>query len=140
VNSPPAAQATPEEGLNLEGSSQVPATAGLSSGVLGSRSKQPVAPTIPLPIGGDVKAARLISSVPPVYPEIARSQRLAGNVQIDALVDTTGRVTGMKIVSGPPLLQKSAMDALSHWRYDPAQLNGEPVATHLTVTIQFKVQ
>lgn len=140
VNSPAAAQATPEEGLNLEGSSQVPATAGLSSGVLGSRSKQPVAPTIPLPVGGDVKAARLISSVPPVYPEIARSQRLTGSVQIDALVDTTGRVTGMKIVSGPPLLQKSAMDALSHWRYDPAQLNGQAVATHLTVTIQFKVQ
>jgi TonB family protein len=140
VNSPAAAQATPEEGLNLEGSSQVPATAGLSSGVLGSRSKQPVAPTIPLPIGGDVKAARLISSVPPVYPEIARSQRLGGNVQIDALVDTTGRVTSMKIVSGPPLLQKSAMDALSHWRYAPAQLNGEPVATHLTVTIGFKLQ
>ena len=34
-------------------------------------------------------------------------------MQIDALVDTTGRVTGMKIVSGPPLLQKSAMDALA---------------------------
>lgn len=140
VNNPAAAQATPEEGLNLEGSSQVPATAGLSSGVLGSRSKQPVAPVVPLPIGGDVKAARLISSVPPVYPEIARSQRLGGNVQIDALVDATGHVTSMKIVSGPPLLQKSAMAALSHWRYDPAQLNGEPVATHLTVTIQFKVQ
>jgi TonB family protein len=140
VNSPAAAQATPEEGLNLEGSSQVPATAGLSSGVLGSRSKQPVAPTIPLPIGGDVKPARLISSVPPVYPEIARSQRLGGNVQIDALVDATGHITSMKIVSGPPLLQKSAMDALSHWKYEPAQLNGSPVATHLTVTIGFKLQ
>jgi TonB family protein len=140
VNSPAAAQATPEEGLNLEGPSQVPATPGLSSGVLGSRSKQPVAPTIPLPIGGDVKAARLISSVPPVYPVIARSQRLGGNVQIDALVDATGNVTSMKVVSGPPLLQKSAMDALSHWKYEPAQLNGEPVAMHLTVTIGFKLQ
>jgi protein TonB len=140
VNSPAAAQATPEEGLNLEGSSQMAATAGLSSGVLGSRSKQPVAPTIPLPVGGDVKAVRLITSVAPVYPEIARSQRLGGNVQIDALVDTTGHVTSMKVVSGPPLLQQSAMDALSHWRYEPAQLNGEPVATHLTVTIGFKLQ
>jgi TonB family protein len=140
VNSPAAAQLTPQEGLNLEGSSQVPAAAGLSSGVLGSKSKPPVAPTIPLPIGGDVKPARLISSVPPVFPAIARSQRIGGNVQIDALVDAAGNVTSMKIVSGPPLLQKSAMDALSHWRYEPAQLNGEPVATHLKVTIQFKVQ
>ncbi|MEQ1353194.1 MAG: TonB family protein [Candidatus Acidiferrum sp.] len=139
VNSAAGGQPTASEGLNLEASSQ-PAPAGnLSSGLV-SNSKQPVAPVVPLPVGGDVKVARLISSVPPVYPVIARSQRLAGNVQIDALVDVTGRVTSMKIVSGPPLLQKSAMDALSHWKYEPAQLNGQPMATHLTVTIQFKVQ
>lgn len=139
VNSAAGAQPTPAEGLNLEASSQPGATGNLSSGLV-SNSKQPVAPVVPLPVGGDVKIARLISSVPPVYPVIARSQRIAGNVQIDALVDATGRVTSMKIVSGPPLLQKSAMDALSHWKYQPAQLDGNPVATHLTVTIQFKLQ
>jgi protein TonB len=139
VNSPAGAQPTPAEGLNLDASSQTGSTGNLSSGLV-SNSKQPVAPVVPLPIGGDVKVARLISSIPPVYPVIARSQRIAGNVQIDALVDATGRVTSMKIVSGPPLLQKSAMDALSHWKYEPAQLNGQVVATHLTVTIQFKVQ
>jgi TonB family protein len=139
VNSPASAQLTPADGLNLEASSQPGSAGNLSSGLV-SNSKQPVAPVVPLPIGGDVKPARLISSVPPVFPVIARSQRLGGKVQIDALVDATGHVTSMKIVSGPPLLQKSAMDALSHWRYEPAQLNGQPVATHLTVTIQFKMQ
>lgn len=139
VNSAVGGQPTGAEGLNLEASGQPTPAGNLSSGLV-SNSKQPVAPVVPLPIGGDVRVARLISSVPPVYPVIARSQRLAGNVQIDALVDVTGRVTSMKIVSGPPLLQKSAMDALSHWKYEPAQLNGQPMATHLTVTIQFKVQ
>lgn len=139
VNSPVGAQPAPAEGLNLEASSQATPAGNLSSGLV-SNSKQPVAPVVPLPIGGDVKVARLISSIAPVYPVIARSQRVTGNVQIDALVDVTGHVTSMKIVSGPPLLQKSAMDALSHWKYEPAQLNGQPVATHLTVTIQFKVQ
>lgn len=139
VNSAVGGQPTGAEGLNFEASGQPTPAGNLSSGLV-SNAKQPVAPVVPLPVGGDVKVARLISSVPPVYPVIARSQRLAGNVQIDALVDVTGRVTSMKIVSGPPLLQKSAMDALSHWKYEPAQLNGQPMATHLTVTIQFKVQ
>ena len=140
VNSAAGGQPTAAEGLNLEASSQVGSTGNLSSGLAVSNVKQPVAPPVPLPVGGDVKSARLISSVAPTYPVIARSQRIAGNVMIDALVDTNGQVTSMKIVSGPPLLQQSAMEALRHWKYEPAQLDGNPVATHLTVTIQFKLQ
>ncbi len=140
VNSAAGGQPTAAEGLNLEPLSQVGSTGNLSSGLSVSNAKQPVAPPIPLPVGGDVKSARLISSVAPTYPVIARSQRIAGNVMIDALVDATGQVTSMKIVSGPPLLQQSATEALRHWKYEPAQLDGKPVATHLTVTIQFKLQ
>jgi periplasmic protein TonB len=46
----------------------------------------------------------------------------------------------MTIVSGPPLLQESAKEALRHWKYAPAQLHGKPVPMHMTVTIQFKLQ
>jgi TonB family protein len=140
VNSATGGQTMAEEGLNLEASNQVGSAGNLSSGLSVSNVKQPVAPPVPLPVGGDVKAARLISSVPPSYPAIAKSQRVGGNVKIDAVVDATGRVTGMTIVSGPTLLQQSAMEALRHWKYEPAQLDGKAVATHLTVTIQFKLQ
>src|SRR5258707_4149237 len=44
---------------------------------------QPSAPSAPLPIGGDVKQAKLISSLPPVYPSLAKTQHVSGNVQID---------------------------------------------------------
>jgi protein TonB len=61
-------------------------------------------------------------------------------VVIDALIDATGRVSTMKVISGPALLHQSAMDAVRQWKYQPATLNGQPMAMHLTVTVQFKLQ
>ena len=132
VNKPAGPVAT-EEALNLEPSQPA---AGLASGLVGSASRQPVAPSS----GSDVKPATLISSVPPIYPQMAKTQRITGAVTIDALIDATGHVTSMAIVSGPALLQESAKNALSHWKYEPAQLHGKPVPMHMKVTIQFKLQ
>jgi protein TonB len=115
-------------------------TEGLGSGILASNAKQPSAPSVPLPVGGDVKSAKLISSIPPVYSTLAKAQHVSGDVKIDALIDATGHVTTMKVVSGPTLLHQSAMDALRQWRYQPATLDGKAVPMHLTVTIQFRMQ
>lgn len=93
-----------------------------------------------LPLGGDVKPARLSVSVAPVYPAIARSQRISGDVRIDALIDVNGRVSEMKVISGPAVLHQAAMEALRHWKYAPATLDGNPVPMHLAVTIQFRLQ
>jgi TonB family protein len=103
-------------------------------------SNQPAAPAVIMPVGGDVKPARMISSVPPVYPALARSQHIAGDVKIDALVDVNGRVTTMKVVSGPSLLYQAAKDSLRQWKYQAASLDGKAVPMHLTVTIQFRMQ
>jgi protein TonB len=111
----------------------------LNSGLAGS-NKQPSAPAAPLPVGGDVTQAKLISAVPPTYPALAKNQHVSGNVLIDALIDANGRVTTMKVVSGPTLLHQAAMDALKQWKYRPATLDGKPVPMHLTVTIQFRLQ
>jgi protein TonB len=112
----------------------------LSGGLLEAGANQPAAPAAPLAVGGDVKPARMLSSVPPSYPMLARSQHIAGDVRIDALIDANGRVSTMKVVSGPTLLHQAAMDALRQWRYQAATLDGKPVAMHLTVTIQFRLQ
>ena len=103
-------------------------------------SNQPAAPKEAVQVGGEVKPARMISSVPPVYPTMAKTQHVSGDVRVDALIDPTGRVTTMKVVSGPSLLQQAAMDALRQWKYQAATLDGKPVAMHLTVTIQFRLQ
>ena len=97
-------------------------------------------PKAPIPIGGDVKPAQLIKSVPPIYPQLARTQRISGNVALDALIDASGNVAQLNVISGPPLLHKAALEAVKQWKYTPAQLNGTPTATHLTVTVQFRTQ
>jgi protein TonB len=127
-----------EAGLAM--SDQPESNEGALGAGLAANTKQPAAPEAPLPVGGDVKQAKLISSMPPVYPALAKTQHVAGDVRIDALVDPNGRVTTMKIVSGPTLLHQAAMDALRQWKYQPASLNGNPVPMHLTVTIQFRLQ
>jgi TonB family protein len=146
LSAPNAAQPTravvgEAEALALNSSGQiVPAGDSLGGGLIAGNSKQPVAPAVPLPIGGDVQAARLISSVPPVYPAMAHAQHIQGQVLVDALIDVSGRVSSMRIVSGPVLLHQAAMDALRQWKYKAAMLDGKAVPMHLTVTVQFRLQ
>jgi periplasmic protein TonB len=112
----------------------------MDSGLAAGNGKQPAAPEVPLPIGGDVKAAKLINKVNPIYPALARNQHVTGDVRVDAFIDANGRVTTMKVISGPTLLHQAAMDALRQWKYEPATLDGKPVPMHLTVTLQFRLQ
>lgn len=133
------AQAGGQSDAGLDLSAEQPDSTGGALGAgLASNASQPAAPA--LPVGGDVKSAKLIGSVPPVYPALAKNQHVSGDVRIDALIDATGHVTTMKIVSGPTLLHQAAMDALRQWKYQPASLNGSAVPMHLTVTIQFRLQ
>jgi TonB family protein len=125
----------------IEGNAAVGMDAGNLKLLVG-KSNQPAAPPAPpapVPAGGDLKQARLLSSVAPIYPQLARNQRVSGDVRIDALIDVNGRVTATKVVSGPALLYQSAIDAVRQWKYQPATLNGKPMAMHLTITVQFKM-
>jgi TonB family protein len=97
-------------------------------------------PDAPLPIGGDVKQAQLLKSVPPIYPTMAKSQHISGNVKIDALIDASGNVSAMSVLSGPTMLHQAALTAVKQWHYQPAELDGKPTSMHLTVTVQFRLQ
>jgi TonB family protein len=133
------AAAEPDAGVSLSEDQPEANARSLGAG-LGITNNQPAAPAASITVGGDVKQARLISSVPPEYPALARAQHVSGGVAIDALIDATGRVTKMKVISGPTLLHQAAMDALKQWKYQPAMLDGKPVPMHLSVTIQFRLQ
>jgi protein TonB len=96
----------------------------------------PVAPTR----GGQLQQPKLVSSAAAVYPANARTQRIQGDVVIDALVDASGKVAEVKMISGHPLLQQAAMDSLRLWRYAPARLNGDPIPVHIKVSVSFRLQ
>jgi protein TonB len=91
----------------------------------------------PIHVGGDVKPPKLTSTVLPTYPSIARSSGIEGSVVVDTAIDAAGNVTTTKVISGPAMLRQAAVDALRRWKYSPATLNGEPIAVHITVTINF---
>jgi TonB family protein len=97
-------------------------------------------PVAPVAVGGDVKPAQLVKAVPPLYPAIAKTQRVSGTVHLDALIDESGNVSALKVISGPTLLHHAALDAVKQWKYSPATLDGKPTPMHLTVTVQFRTQ
>jgi protein TonB len=63
-----------------------------------------------------------------------------GDVTLDALIDETGRVTKIKTISGPELLQQAAAAAVRQWKYEPATLGGKAVPIHITVTVKFRTR
>jgi len=122
-----------EPSIEANQSSNADPLAGLAAG-------RPKEPTAPLPVGGDFKQARLLQSVPPIYPPTARAQNVSGDVKIDALIDANGNVSSVKIISGPALLHQAALNAVKQWKYEPAQLNGKPTPVQVAVTVHFRSQ
>jgi len=81
-----------------------------------------------------------VKHVPPVYPQIAIQARVSGPVVIDAVIGTDGVVREARILSGVPLLNQAALDAVKQWRYTPTMLNNVPVPVIMTVTVRFSLQ
>ncbi len=87
------------------------------------------------------KPPKLIKKVEPVYPEIAIISRIQGDVVLEATTDINGRVQDIRIVkSDHPILEKSAMEALRQWIYEPYLVNGRPRPVVFIVTIKFMLQ
>jgi protein TonB len=112
-------------------------------GIPTSRSVGPPAPGLDtsgaIRVGGEVKQPRLISSSMPVYPALAKSAKVEGDVVIRTTVDEKGRVAHMEVVSGPMALRQAAQDALRKWQYQPSLLNGQPIIVQMEVTIRFRL-
>lgn len=113
---------------------------GVLGGILGgagSGPPPPPRPKAPLRIGGNVMQASLVHQVTPIYPQIAKTAHISGTVILHAIIGTDGTVQDLQYISGPPLLMRSAMDAVHQWRYKPTMLNGEPVQVDTTISVVF---
>jgi protein TonB len=79
----------------------------------------------------------LIQKTTPVYPPIAKAARVSGTVVIQATISKQGTIENLKVISGPAMLQQSALDAVRTWRYRPYLLNNEPVEVETTINVIF---
>jgi protein TonB len=84
-----------------------------------------------------VAAGLLIRKVIPQYPALAKAAHVEGTVILAATISKEGTITNLRIISGPPMLQQAALDAVSQWRYRPYLLNGQPVDVETTVNVIF---
>jgi TonB family protein len=88
-------------------------------------------------VGGQVRPPIRVKEVAPVYPAIAQSARVQGDVVIEATIDEEGKVADARVVKSVPLLDQAALDAVRQWEYRPSLLNGVPTPVVMTVTVKF---
>jgi periplasmic protein TonB len=116
---------------------------GVLGGVIGGMGTAPPPPkprpTGPVRVGGNVQAARIVNRVQPVYPPLARQTRISGTVRLHAIISKDGTIQQLEVMSGHPLLQQAALDAVRQWRYQPTLLNGEPVEVDTTIDVIFSL-
>jgi periplasmic protein TonB len=112
--------------------------------VLDSLGSQPAKVVKQMPprsvsISSGVMAGNLIAKTVPQYPTIAKAARIQGTVVLQATISKAGLIENLRVISGPPMLQQAAMDAVRSWRYKPYLLNGDPVEVETTINVVFNL-
>jgi protein TonB len=93
----------------------------------------------PMHVSTGVMAGQLLEPIRPEYPMIARLSRAEGTVVVQAVISKSGRIESARVVSGPPVLQAAALQAVRAARYRPFLLNGLPTEVETTVSITFRL-
>jgi periplasmic protein TonB len=88
-------------------------------------------------ISSGVMQGRKLSGTDPRYPAIAIAAHVQGTVVLKATISKAGSIENLRFVSGPPMLEQAAEDAVRTWRFRPYLLNGEPVEIETTVNVIF---
>jgi protein TonB len=111
---------------------------GNTTGEISALAAKPVASSTPSMISqSDLEQAQVLKKVPPVYPAIARVRRLTGTVTVEFTVGKDGKVSNLKLTSGPPIFREAAFDAVKQWVFKPAKLNGQNIEQTEQVTMAF---
>jgi protein TonB len=90
-------------------------------------------------ISEGVSVGMLLSPIRPVYPPIAKAAGVSGTVVVEAIISKAGTIESLRVVSGPEMLRRAALDAISAARYQPFRLNGEPTEIQTTITVNFRI-
>jgi TonB family protein len=89
-------------------------------------------------VGGGVSAPKALYSPDPEYSEEARKAKYQGTVLLWIVVGPDGRPREVKV--SRPLgmgLDEKAVEAVKLWKFEPAKLNGQPVAVQVNVEVSF---
>jgi TonB family protein len=79
--------------------------------------------------------------VAPEYPDRALTDRIAGSVTVQYVVDKKGYTQDVQVIESTPrgVFDRAATDAIRRWRYQPAKYNGQAVAVPVRTRIVFQL-
>lgn len=72
--------------------------------------------------------------VAPTYPQIAKTAHITGKVLLLVTIEADGRVSNVELTSGPPLLQRNAIENVKLWVFD------RPAAAPFIQTVVYNFQ
>ena len=58
-------------------------------------------------------------------------------VMLNAMIDKSGNVENLQMVSGHPMLVPAALEAVKQWKYRPYEVNGIPRVVETTIRVEF---
>ncbi len=104
---------------------------------------EPSTPTPTGTAGANVfESPKVLKHPTPGYPELAHLNRVEGVVRIHFVIDEAGHVSDLTVAktSGSVMLDSLMRDhILREWTFQPAMLNGQPVAGGLDKEFEFKL-
>ena len=106
----------------------------------GTTPPSPSRTGLPKTIRGEVLNSQAVSLPAAIYPPAARAVKAAGKVDVQVLIDETGRVISAKAVSGHPLLRSAAKQAARSARFKPSSENGQPMPLSGVIEYEFTPQ
>jgi periplasmic protein TonB len=139
----PASPAEVPDAPSLSGPAPAVASVNLGVFVPGRMTAPAPAPSAAAPArpqSSQLIQAVVITRKDPVYPTLARQTGASGQVRLSATIGTDGKVKSVKAISGHPLLQRAATEAVKQWIYRPTMLNGVAVESQSEVVLTFSGQ
>lgn len=92
-------------------------------------------------VDSGVTLPRLLQEVRPRYPARAMKARTDGRVALEAVVNTQGEVTNIRVTLPlDPDLDQESMRALRQWRFAPGMAEGKPVPVIISVEMTFSLR
>ncbi|HEV7860949.1 MAG TPA: energy transducer TonB [Pyrinomonadaceae bacterium] len=121
--------------LNTSGTSS-------SSPAVSMSAEPPASPTPkPLlkPISGGVLNGKAINLPKPVLPEAARRIRSNDVINVEVIIDETGKVISARALSGNMMLRDACVQAAQRARFSPTKISGQPVKVSGNITYTFNL-
>jgi len=108
---------------------------GIGDGTAGGTGGGPYRP------GSGITAPSILHEVKPDYTEEARRRSLSGDVVLEIVVKSDGRVGAIRILQGLGAgLDQRAVEAVRLWRFSPARRLGTPVDVLVEVAVEFRLR